>query len=126
MQERGINVVLPTLKDSNDSKDPFWKQNVESVLLSLAGTNRETPVVLVAHSGAGPLLPAIRQAIPNPVQAYVFVDAGLPRNGARRLELMQSEDSSWAKEFQDDLEAGGRFPNWSADDLREIIPDPEV
>jgi hypothetical protein len=81
---------------------------------------------LVAHSGAGPLLSVIRQAIPNPVYAYVFVDAGIPENGATRLDLMQSEDSSWAKEFQDDLEAGGRFPNWNADDLREIIPDNDL
>jgi len=39
---------------------------------------------------------------------------------------MQSEDSDWAKQFQEYLEGGGYFPNWSADDLHEIIPDESV
>ena len=123
MQRRGLQVVVPTLNDSTDSKNPFWNQHADSVSRSLAKIHEEDQVVLVAHSGAGPLLPAIRKAIPNPVYAYVFVDAGTPRDTATRLDLMQSEDSSWAKEFQEYLEAGGQFPNWSAEDLREIIPD---
>ena len=123
LQRRGFEVVVPKLKDTIDSKDPFWKQHAESVSRSLAGLSQEIPAILVAHSGAGPLLPVMRQAIPNPVHAYVFVDAGLPKNGATRLDLMRSEEASWAKEFQEYLESGGRFPNWSADDLHEIIPD---
>jgi len=59
----------------------------------------------------------------NPVNAYVFVDAGIPRHDATRLDLMQSEDSDWAKQFQEYLEGGGRFPDWSVEDLRETIPD---
>jgi hypothetical protein len=53
----------------------------------------------------------------------VFVDAGLPRNEATRLDLMKAEDLNWALEFQTYLESGGRFPNWSREDLREILPD---
>ena len=45
----------------------------------------DMPVVLVAHSGAGPLLPAIRASIHNPIRAYVFVDAGLPRDGRGKI-----------------------------------------
>jgi len=126
MRGRGLEVAVPTLEDLPDSKEPFSMQHTKSVSLSLGNISTESPVVLVAHSGAGPLLPVIRDAIPNSVHAYVFVDAGLSRNAAPRLELMQSEDSSWAKEFQEYLEAGGRFPNWSADDLGEIIPDLEL
>ena len=123
MRQRLLDVIIPALEDSPDSKEPFWKQHTDSVSQALKHTPENTPVTLVAHSGAGPLLPAIRVSIPNPVLAYVFVDAGLPGEEASRLGLMQSEESDWARQFQEDLEAGGVFPNWSSDDLREIIPD---
>ena len=126
MRQRGINVVIPALEDSPDSEEPFWKQHAESVAQALAQIPQDTSVILVAHSGAGPLLPSIRQSIPNPVDAYVFVDAGLPRDRATRLDLMRSEESDWAKEFQQYLERGGRFPNWSSEELREILPDQRV
>ena len=126
MRQRDINVVVPTLVDSPESGKPNWKQHVKSVSQSLANIPKDTFVTLVGHSGAGPLLPAIRETLPNPVNAYVFVDAGLPRAGATRLDLMNSEDSGWAKEFQAYLEGGGSFPNWSSDDLREILPDEKL
>ncbi|HEX9840111.1 MAG TPA: hypothetical protein VGA72_12225, partial [Anaerolineales bacterium] len=74
-------------------------------------------------SGAGPLHPAIRQYLPNPVNAYLFVDAGIPRDGSTRLDLMKWEDPEWAEQFQKKLERGERFPNWSLEDLRDVIPD---
>jgi hypothetical protein len=121
--QRGRQVIVPILTDKPDSEKPYWEQHAESVSQSLASLPKETPITLVAHSGAGPLLPAIRESLPNPVNAYLFVDAGLPRNNATRLDLMKSEDSDWAKEFQEYLEGGGYFPNWSSNDLQEIIPD---
>jgi len=36
---------------------------------------------------------------------------------------MKSEDREWAAQFQSKLERGERFPNWSSDDLQEVIPD---
>jgi hypothetical protein len=123
MRERGLGVLVPTLEDSLNSKEPFWKQHADSVSRSLADIRRNTPVILVAHSGAGPLLPVIRQSISNPVRAYVFVDAGIPRDRASRLDLMKSEDPEWANDFQQELEAGGSFPTWSMEDLQGIIPD---
>ncbi|HUE98199.1 MAG TPA: alpha/beta fold hydrolase [Anaerolineales bacterium] len=120
---RGFDVLVPPLKDSPGSKDPFWKQHADSVSQALAHVPKDTSMTLVAHSGAGPLLPAIRQSIPNPVHSYVLVDAGIPRHGATRLDLMKSEDPEWAEQFQEELERGERFPTWSFDDLQEIIPD---
>jgi hypothetical protein len=123
MRKRSLDVLVPTLEDSLNSKEPFWKQHAESVSRSLSVIPTDLPLILVAHSGAGPLLPVLRQSIPHPVRAYVFVDAGIPRDGASRLELMKSEDPDWANDFQEDLEAGGHFPTWSLEDLREVIPD---
>jgi pimeloyl-ACP methyl ester carboxylesterase len=123
MRQRDLNVLVPILKDSPVSKEPFWKQHAESVSSALAGIPKDTLITLVAHSGTGPLLPAIRRSLPNPVNAYVFVDAGIPRAGATRLDLMRSEDPQWAADFQKELEQGARFPTWSFEDLQEVIPD---
>ncbi|HSB02518.1 MAG TPA: alpha/beta fold hydrolase [Anaerolineales bacterium] len=122
MRQRGLDVLVPILKDTTDSEEPFWKQHARSFSTALAKIPKDSPVTLVAHSGAGPFLPALRQSLVNPVYAYVFVDAGLPRNGATRLDLMKSEDPEWAAQFQKDLEQGERFPNWSFEDLQEVIP----
>jgi hypothetical protein len=123
MRQRGLQVILPALLDVPDARQPFWKQHAESVAEALTAIPTDVSVTLIGHSGAGPLLPVIRRSIPNPVHAYVFVDAGLPRDNATRLDLMKAEDADWAAEFQNYLEGGGRFPNWNSEDLREILPD---
>ncbi len=123
MRQKDLEAIVPTLVDSPESKEPYWKQHTKSVAQALTSISKDTPITLVAHSGAGPLLPVVRSALVNPVNAYVFVDAGIPRHDATRLDLMQSEDSDWAKQFQEYLEGGGRFPDWSVEDLRETIPD---
>jgi hypothetical protein len=126
MRERGLEVVLPILNDSPASEMPYWKQHAESVSKALADIPKDRALILAAHSGAGPLLPAIRAAIPNLIHAYVFVDAGIPRNNATRLDLMGSEDPAWARQFQEELERGERFPTWNSDDLRQIVPDDQL
>jgi hypothetical protein len=123
MRRRGLNVLVPDLRDSPESSEPFWQQHARSVTEALTQIPNETPLILVAHSGAGPLLPAIRHLLPNPVNAYVFVDAGIPSDHASRLDLMKSEDLEWANDFQKELERGERFPTWSFDDLQQVIPD---
>ncbi len=123
MRQRGLDVFVPILKDLANSKEPFWKQHAESISAALTQIPKNSSVTLVAHSGAGPLLPAIRQSLANPINAYVFVDAGIPRNEATRLDLMKAEDPAWAAQFQAELERGERFPNWSLDDLQAIVPD---
>ena len=123
LRQLDFAVLVPTLNDSPVSEEPFWKQHAESVAAALQGVSAATSITLVAHSGAGPLLAAIRQRIANPITAYVFMDAGIPRDRASRLDLMKSEDPEWANDFQKELEHGERFPTWSFDDLQEVIPD---
>ena len=123
MWQHGYSVIVPILSDLEISKDPYWKQHADSVAQALVDIPPGTNVILVAHSGAGPLLPIIRKNIPNRIRAYVFVDAGIPRDGATRLDLMRSEDPEWAKGFEESLQSGEQFPKWSSDDLREIVPD---
>jgi pimeloyl-ACP methyl ester carboxylesterase len=70
---------------------------------SLAG-----PVVLVGHSGAGPLLPAFADTLDDDVTGLIFVDAGLPtpghswRDTAPRELYLEMRDRS----------RDGRLPRW--------------
>ncbi len=120
--QRGTHVIIPVLSDPPTPAVPFWKGHAGCVAQSLAQLPLTYRLVLVAHSGAGPLLPAIRQLLKHPIHAYVFVDAGIPQNGLSRLDLMRLEDPAWARSFEQMLQQGGRFPTWSVDDLREIVP----
>src|SRR5690349_20010257 len=119
MQRRAIPVLVPRLSGKTASDKPFWKQYAEGVADVLNETPKETRVILVAHSSAGPLLPALGASGPRSVAGYVFVDAGILFRDASHLDLRASENPEMAREFQAELEQGARFPTWSSDDLRE-------
>jgi Alpha/beta hydrolase family len=120
---QGQKAIMPTLLDDTNSALPYWQQHAESVARELAQIPKDESIVLAAHSGAGPLLPAIRQSLSHSICAYLFVDAGMPRDGLSRIDLMKLEDSQWAEQFHESLLDGELFPTWTDDDLREIIPD---
>ncbi len=123
LKSRGLKAIVPTLLDDPNSALPYWKQHVESVAHEFAQIPKNENIMLLAHSGAGPLLPAIRHGLPHSIGAYVFVDAGIPRDGLSRIEMMKLEDKEWAEQFHEYLLQGESFPTWTADDLQEIIPD---
>ncbi|MEP6468180.1 MAG: hypothetical protein ABJC24_00255 [Chloroflexota bacterium] len=60
-----------------------------------------------------------------PIAAYLFVDAGLPSGGNSRLEAIATEDPTSAAELGAALDAGRRFPAWTDDDLRQLVPEPD-
>lgn len=120
---RQVDSRLPELAEGGQSALPSWQRHAGAVATFLKTHPGHHPVILAAHSGAGPLLPAIRMAIGVPVTAYLFVDAGIPVDGHSRLALMALESPEWAEEFRHFLEAGGAFPQWDDNQLREIIPD---
>src|ERR687885_2040359 len=123
LRRRGIATVVPELHDTEGTQLPYWRQHVASVQSALEGVPLEQSLVLVGHSGAGPLLPLIGQLAPRRVRAYIFVDAALPLNGMSRLSDMEANAPEFATHLRQHLESGGRYPTWSEDDLRAIIPD---
>ena len=125
LQKRGMNVLLPALQDDEGSTSPYWQQHAESVVAALSSIPVDQPVVLVGHSGAGPLLPAVADAMRQPVAAYLFVDAGIPSDGANRLDMLAEELPQIVTDVQTALEAGQRIPTWTDDDLMGILPDRE-
>ena len=125
MTDGGVKAIIPTLLDDPNSTLPYWQQHADSVARDLAQISKRDNLVLVAHSGAGPLLPAIHHRLTHSICAYVFVDAGIPTGGLSRIELMKLEDQEWAEQFHEALLNGEQFPTWTEDDLHEIIPDRE-
>ena len=127
----GVQVVVVEVTD--DDVPPYATRYVAAAATQIsaalaADDGPAEPLVLVGHSGAGPLLAQVgfaRRAAKAPVGGYVFVDAGLPRpvRAASRLELMETEDPAFAADLRGALEGGERFPAWTDTDLRGEIRD---
>lgn len=126
LEERGVRTVVPTLSDEGGEGEPFWRRHAESAAREVNAAVSDTAIVMAGHSGAGPLLPAIGERIAHRVAGYIFVDAGLPKDGRSRLELMDEEDAEFAREFRDYLNGGGRFPAWTDEDLGAVVPDSDL
>jgi hypothetical protein len=76
-------VVVPEVAD--DDRPPYGGRYVARAALEIMAAGARSPVVLVAHGAAGPLLPPIgaaQRAAHRFVGAYVFVDALLPGGSA--------------------------------------------
>ena len=122
LRARGFPAVVPSLPDER-AGEPYWRQHAEAVAAQVA--DAAPPLVLVGHSGACPLLPAIGAAVRDPIAAYVLVDGDLPLvpAGGSRLDLLQAAAPALADELRALLDKGGAFPTWRDEDLREEIPD---
>jgi hypothetical protein len=121
LRRRGMDAIVPTLSDAGPGQ-PYWQQHAESAAWALATLPADQPLVLVGHSGAGTLLPLIRQRLSHPIAAYLFVDAGLPLDGMSRLGEMEAQESAFGAQLRADLEAGHAYPEWTDEMLRPIIP----
>lgn len=126
LRRRGVAVAVPALADDAGSGLPYWQQHAEAAARALNAAAGGGPLVLVGHSGAGPLPPAVRVRLSRPIAAYLFVDASIPHDGVSRLDLLAQELPEAAAQLRPLLAAGGRFPEWTDDDLRPVIPDTEV
>ena len=83
-------VVVPEIAD--DDRPPYGGRYVARAALEIMSAGVRPPVVLVAHGGAGPLLPpvgAAQRAAHRLVGAYVFLDAVLP--GGRETAYAKEE-----------------------------------
>jgi hypothetical protein len=119
LRRGGVGAVAVPV--GTDDRAPFGEGYVRGAVAGVAGDAALAgPVVLVGHSGAGPLLGAVGEglgAAGRVVGGYLFCDAGLPRAGASRLDLLALEDPEMAAAFRVELE-------WSDADLEPLVPDP--
>ena len=124
LHRRGHDVVVVEVRD--DDAEPYASRYVARAALQVREACADARTVLVGHSGAGyllPLLGAARRSARAPVAGYVFLDAGLPPSRpTSRLDLLRAEDPGMADELDPHLAAGGTFPDWTDDDLCELVP----
>ena len=125
LRDEQIDVVVVDVDD--DDEPPFADGYVRQAVAQIVDAQPAAPIVLLAHSGAGALLPPIAAALHSSDQStggYVFLDAVLPLPGQpSRLDLLQEEGGGFAAAFAASLRAGAWFPTWTVDELADIVPD---
>jgi hypothetical protein len=119
LESRDLSVFIAAL-EVGDPEQPYWQQHSSSVAKQIDDAGIRGPVLLVGHSGAGALMPSIAEVCSAEVMGYVFVDAGIPRNGESRLEAMRREVPEFAEQLRKHLLGGGRFPEWTVEMLSDI------
>jgi hypothetical protein len=123
LRARGFRVVLPSLAGVFAAGPPFYPKLADRVAEAVHANVPTLPLVLVGHSGAGALLPAIAAACSGEVEAAVLVDAILPHPGASWFDTAPPN----LTEHLRSLAADGWLPPW--DDwfppgtLEGLLPD---
>lgn len=123
LRARGWDTVVPTLSRVFDDAPPFGPRLTAAIAEAGHG---EEPVVLVAHSGAGPLLPHAAALVTAPVRGAIYVDAPLPHPGRSWLDTAAPGLADHLR----DLAEAGRLPPWNEwfppGTIQDLLPDPPV
>jgi hypothetical protein len=117
--------VVPSLLEVADAEPPFWPWVAGRVADAVSRLPQGQPVVVVAHSNAGLLVPVIVQAARRPVAGCLFVDARLPSHaGPSPAASPERLDQLRAKAVE------GRLPQWTTwwdeHDVASLFPDPRT
>jgi pimeloyl-ACP methyl ester carboxylesterase len=119
----GYAVTVPDLAGTVTAGPPYHLRQARVIADSAAGQ----PVILIGHSGAGPLLATAGMMLGEVVRGYVFVDAGLPTPGRSWMETVPPDLVAQLREMAD---PEGWLPPWSQwwgdEELAELLPDPAV
>jgi hypothetical protein len=122
LRSLGHVVVSPDLGPAFAGDGPYYPAAAALAAASLREYAMHETAVLLAHSGAGSLIPAIAEAVPR-TAATIFVDALLPHPG-------QSWFDTAPKELGENLRqvaAGGLLPKWSdwfpPEAIEDLLPD---
>lgn len=120
----GRRCLLPDLAGAMTGPAPYLPRIAAAV--AAAADPAGAPIVLIGHSGAGPLLPGIADTVGGPVQALVYVDAGLPYPGQTWSERAPAGLVAHLRGLAGD----GWLPPWHQwfppDALVGLLPDPQL
>lgn len=126
LERRGHQTLVPDLSPALARSSGFAGAFARRVKETMDQAEVAYPLLLVGHSAAGAYLPAIRSVLHRELEAYLFVDARLPKSGASLAE----QDSNEEVQQRRRLARGGILPPWSdwfdRAVIEEAIPDREV
>lgn len=119
---RGHMTVVPSLAGVSGDAGPFYPRFASAVADDISRRGDE-PIVLVGHSGAGALLPAVAEATSATVVGMVFVDALLPHPGRSWFDTAPAEMRDQLR----GLARQGMLPPWNEwfppGTIEELLPD---
>lgn len=111
--DQSLDVLDASIAD--DDEPPFGQRYLTGVVLAARSARPRHPLVLVAHSAAGPLMPGVGRALRDAghrVGGYVFLDAALPGlSRPNRIDLLRREGDESVAVLLALFETGGRFPD---------------
>jgi hypothetical protein len=118
LRDRGCEVVLPDLRPALTAPRPQWEAIIDLICASV-----DSAEALVAHSGAGVLMPLVAEQLAPQITA--FVDAVVPGDGA------WYEASAAFVDFLESLPRDGALLPpwhewWGAEAIGKLIPDDEM
>jgi hypothetical protein len=115
LRNQGASVAVPDLRTAAECGDA-----IAMVELAVAAVNISEPVTLVAHSGAGILLPLIAERVTT-LCTLCFVDAGIPH-----AEGVTTPSRDFLDRLKE-LAVDGVLPKWSSwwgpEVMVRLIPD---
>lgn len=127
LRGRGHDVVVPSLAGVIEAPQrSYYRALADRVVEDIRQVRRDESLILVAHSGAGPLLPTVVDALGGGVRGAVFVDAEIPHEGRSLFE----EVPAAAAEHVRSLARNGQLPTWDRwfpqEEVEAVLPDPEL
>lgn len=121
LRDRGRSVEVPTWSELQSVSEGFYR----SLATDMAARLGEHPALVVVHSGAGALVPALQSAWGG-LRGVIFADAILPHPGRSWFETAPPQ-------LADSLRAGATFgmlPSWDQwwppGALERLVPEPGV
>ncbi|RKT57006.1 hypothetical protein C8E97_5720 [Saccharothrix australiensis] len=118
----GRPVLLPDLRVTVNAA-PVHQRLIGAFADAVGDSPVEGDLVLVGHSGAGPLLPAFADALESPVTGLVFLDAELPTPGRSWRDDAPAERMAHLRAIARD----GLMPRWdrwfAPEALSAMVPD---
>jgi hypothetical protein len=125
LRAEGHRVATPDLRSALTGPPPYYPRLCDAAVAA-AGIPAGDQLTLVGHSAAGPILPAITEAIGAAVADVVFMDARLPYPGSSWLSSITEERAAQLNAMATD----GVLPPWDTWFPAEMIvlevPDPDV
>jgi hypothetical protein len=120
LQQNGFRCVVPDLTDVATTGPPYYPKYA----IAAAAGHGSDPVVLIGHSAAGAVLPAISEAVGERTTGAVFVDAMLPQPGRSWFDTASPGLEAQLRGLAED----GVLPPYDEwfppGTLAELVPDP--